>query len=157
MVELKLLTIQYDPIKISSLHIKDCVLYLISNVKQIPRCRQKKKWISKVLFILANIRSFPVKILNKPSWEYTNNLVQFPREHFVTAKVVYRILLCLHVCSFSQWVKYLRFKFWLQIGIIYLWTCRHKSKNGTGLKETRFPLRLYLEGFFPPLLQLLEK
>lgn len=157
MVELKLLTIQYDPIKISSLHIKDCVLYLISNVKQIPHCRQKKKWISKVLFILANIRSFPVKILNKPSWEYTNNLVQFPREHFVTAKVVYRILLCLHVCSFSQWVKYLRFKFWLQIGIIYLWTCRHKSKNGTGLKETRFPLRLYLEGFFPPLLQLLEK
>ena len=45
-------------------------------------------------------------------------------------------------------MKYLRFKFWLEIGIIFLWTCyEHKSKNGTGLKRDQISSQVLLGSF----------
>ena len=70
MVELKLLIIvQYCSKKVSNLHIKDlCFCYFIlCNVEQILFCRQRKQYISEVIFILARIGLFPFNILCNPS------------------------------------------------------------------------------------------
>lgn len=102
-------------------------------------CKQKKKINFKDHLILA-------RFLCKPCWECPNNLIQFPREHFVLGKVGYTILLCLYVCMFlfSLWED-LRFKFWLKIEIIYLLTYyKHKGQNVTWLKE--YQISSYLLG-----------
>lgn len=106
-------------------------------------CRQKKKINFKDHLILA-------RILCKPCWECPNNLIQFPREHFVLGKVGYTIFLCLYVCMFLFSVReYLRLKFWLKIEIIYLLTYyKHKSQNGTWLKENQISSYLLGRYFF---------
>ena len=87
------------------------------------------------------------KGLNRPSWKYINNLVS--RGTFCHSIIGYRSLLYLYVCFFSVCMKYLRFKFWLEIGIVFffffMWTCyEHKSKNGTRLKRNQISSQVLL-------------
>lgn len=88
--------VQYYSIKIYTLHIKRSFLTL-NNIYKFYSVNRNKINFKGHLYIGKNWvltgRNFMWTC-----WECTNNLIQFPKEHFVTAKLRYIILLRLFVC-----------------------------------------------------------
>lgn len=60
------------------MHITDFFSFTLSNIEQILFCRQKRKCMSEVVFILARAGPFPFKILCHFGCEHPSNPTQFP-------------------------------------------------------------------------------